>query len=71
MATLTQHRRALAQHHRKVERDLARYRASVRARNDAVRAAKADGLPAAEAYDLAAVSQSTFSRQQDAGDAAP
>ena len=65
MPTLAQHRRALARHRQRVQQDLARYQASIRARNDAVRAAKADGMAAREAYDLAGVSQSTFSRQQE------
>lgn len=66
MTTLAQHRRVLARHRHQVAVDLARYQASIRARNDAVRAAKADGMPAREAYELAGVSQSTFSRQRGA-----
>jgi len=56
----------LDQHRQRVEAKLFAYQAAVRARNAAVRAAKALGIPAAEAYRRAGISQSTFSRQQDA-----
>jgi len=64
MATTAQHRRALELHRRKVEAARDAYRATIEARNEAVRAAKADGMPAREAYTRAGVTQSTFSRQQ-------
>jgi hypothetical protein len=70
MPTLAQHRRALAQHRRKVEENESRWRASIRARNDAVRAAKADGMSAQEAYAEAGVSQSAYSRTSRRGGAA-
>ena len=66
MATLAQHRRALARHRQQVEAAHKAYQAAIRARNNAVRAAKADGMAAREAYELAGVSQSTFSRQEGA-----
>ena len=64
---LAQHRAGLRRARGRVEANEQRWRASIRERNDLVRAAKRAGLPAAEAYELAGVTQSTFSRQQGPG----
>ena len=69
MPTLAQHRRALARHRQQVEAKERAWRDSIRVRNDAVRAAKADGMSAQEAYELAGVSQSAFSRTSRRADA--
>jgi ABC-type Fe3+-citrate transport system substrate-binding protein len=66
---LARHRRALARHHQQVEAARRTFQAAIKARNDALRAAKDDGLPAREAYELAHVSQSTFSRRRQGGGA--
>lgn len=62
-----EHRAALRRARGRVEAKERAWRDSIRARNDLVRAAKRAGLPAAEAYELAGVTQSTFSRQQGPG----
>lgn len=65
---LARHRAALRRARGQVEANERRWRDSIKTRNGLVRAAKAAGLPAAEAYRLAGVHESTYSRQQ--GDAA-
>jgi hypothetical protein len=63
---LDAHRTALHRSRQQVEQNERTWRDSIRARNVLVRKAKAAGMPAAEAYDLAGVNQSTYSRQAGA-----
>lgn len=59
--------RALDRARQQVEAKRAAYQAAIRARNDAVRKAKAAGHPATTVYQRAGVSQSTYSRQRKDG----
>lgn len=61
---LARHRAALRRARGRVEANERRWRDSIKARNQLVREAKQAGLSAGEAYELAGVNQSTFSRQR-------